>query len=933
MIQRLALCVCLSTLLLGCGTQDDASKDSGVTQEDVGNGTDAGSSEDTAQAGDTQPSTKDTAVADSGSAGDTTAPSDTGAEQDTTVADSGTAEDTTSAEDSASSQDSATTPDTTAPDTTAVDSGMADTGTVDAGSQQPISEFATACKTDADCTIACATGSCNGNGVCSYTVGNGCLVSLSADKVACYQDGVVHPKTPCLACNASVTNTQLTSVTSLLPMEDPSEGWSTKDLSGGGMIWTLSTSKKTNGNKSLYFGDVKSKVYANDKHVKGSVTTAEMMVPKHDGVTPQLSFWLYLDTEESKGYDVLSVDITESGGKAKALWSSDSIDGTTHKVWELQQVDIADYAGKKVTVTFTFDSKDSFVNAFEGAYLDDIAIRTGCCGGVADCNDGNACSIDTCAAKSTTKGLPVCAHEVKKDCCSSSADCDDNKPCTLDLCATPGGKCSYNPKPGCCLKDVDCDDKDSCTIDRCPKAGANCLYSNTCCKEDTDCTSEDTCLVGKCASGDCVFSSTCCINDGECDDFNPCTLDTCVSGKCIQTPSKVPGCCSVEPIANEFDVDMDGWTSDKALANKMVWHKGTYKGNAAEPENGAGVMKFGIKGQDTFSNLSGFQYLYVTSPEIELPPGQEYTLEIKYKFALNYKTTLNYMYMYYLVDNKQITSYYNFSQQQFYYVNHKTDKWEIWQKDISAFAGRKFKVKFRARIYGSTVTKQAGQGLMIDYIKVKTSCNPKKCDKSVDCYPASTSCQGGIGICSEGACTYIDGCCKSAADCKSPTMCSAGSCSGGKCKFSDKQGCCMGQSDCNDGNPCTTDSCPGAGKQCNYAPVPGCCLADTECNDNKSCTTDQCVTNKCVNTDVCCKSNADCDDKDSKCTTDTCGANGFCVFKPTNAKGCCEPNLWVNDFSASLKNMVLKNSQGAKKGWQLWTNSTLYKSPKGVLYY
>ena len=31
--------------------------------------------------------------------------------------------------------------------------------------------------------------------------------------------------------------------------------------------------------------------------------------------------------------------------------------------------------------------------------------------------------------------------------------------------------------------------------------------------------------------------------------------------------------------------------------------------------------------------------------------------------------------------------------------------------------------------------------------------------------------------------------------------------------------------------------------------------------------------------------------------------------------------------------MVIKNSQGPTKGWQLWTNAALFKSPKGALYY
>ncbi len=931
MQHRFLLSFGLCAVLAACGTDNATTPGPDTTPAGQDSGGNTDSSDDTgAQADGT---TSDAGGSD-GSATDTTAGGDT-SESDVAVPDAGNS-DTAGADTGTSDTETPDTgtPDTSAPDTETPDTSAPDTATPDAGPLDKVTEHTVACKNDGDCTIPCATGTCV-DSKCTYDVGGGCLVPMAGDKVACYPAGAKSATAACLACNPDITKSGLTSATELLGFEDPSEGWTSTDISGSGMKWTLVDKRKTGGKTSLYLGDTKSFVYANDKHVKASMTTPAMAVPKHDGVKPSLDFWLYLDTEESKGYDTLQVAVVEAGSKDKPteLWHSDSIGGTTHKVWELQSVSLDKWAGKKVQFVFTFDTLDGFVNAFEGAYIDELTVRTGCCGGASDCDDGNACSTDACAATATSKGLPVCGYTTKKECCSSSADCDDGKPCTLDLCSGPGGSCSHNAKPGCCMKTEDCDDKDSCTIDHCPKAGASCLHSNTCCKADSECVSEDSCLVGKCAGGDCAFTSTCCSLDAECDDFNPCTLDTCDQGKCIHSPSKAPGCCAVEPVVYEFDSGMEGWTSDKALSNKLVWHQGKYVSKAGDPQNNAGVMKFGIPGQDTFSNLTGSNYLYVTSPEIELPPGQQYTLEIKYKFELDYKTTSNYIYQYYLVDGKQITSYYNYSKQIYYYKNHSTTNWEVWQKDISAFAGRKFKIKLRGRIYGYSSKKQSGQGTVIDYVKIKTSCNAKKCSGSVDCTPTSTSCQGGLGICNEGACAYVEGCCKSSSDCKSPTLCSTGTCSGGKCKFSEKANCCMGPGDCDDGNPCTTDGCPGPGKDCTHTPIPGCCLSSGECDDKKTCTQDTCLNNKCTHQDICCKSDLECDDKDDKCTTDKCGSDGFCKYTATGAAGCCEPNLFVNDFSSSLKNMTIKNSAGATKGWQLWQNATISKSPKGVLYY
>ncbi len=932
---RLVALSCACVLLASaCGTDGttEPGPDTSATQDTVSTGdvaVDSGGSADTSATADVPDVAQtDSAVADAtdSTASDSTASDSTAS--DSTASDS-TASDAVDAGDLDATQVDTLSADT--PDTAQADSAQPP---VDAGALDKVSEHSKACSTGSDCTIPCATGTCN-QGKCDYDVGGGCVVPVGADKVACYPAGAPKKDAPCLTCKPEVSQTSLTSVTELVPFEKTDEGWAVVDVSGSGIKWGLSDKRTAGGKMSLYLGDPKSSVYANDKHVKASVTTPAMTIPTNDGVKASLHFSLYLDTEETKGYDFLTVQVLEdkAGATAEALWHSDSIGGTTHKVWQMQKIDVSKWGGKKVKFVFTFDTLDGFVNAFEGAYIDELSIRTGCCGGGGDCDDGNACSTDACAPTTASKGLPVCGHVVTKACCSSSADCDDGKPCTLDLCSGPGGSCSHSAKPGCCMTTGDCDDKDACTIDHCPKAGSNCQHTNTCCKTDNECTSADTCLTGKCAGGDCAFTNICCSKDNECDDFNPCTIDACDKGQCLHSPSKAPGCCAVEPIVYEFDSDMEGWTSDAKLANGLVWHKGKYKGTATEAENGNGVLKFGVAGTDTFDKVSGSFYLYTTSPVIELTPGQQYTIEIKMKFAMNYKTSSNYLYQYYLVDGAQITSYYNYSQQEYYYVNHTTDDWVIWQKDISAFAGRKFQIKLRGRIYGYSSNLQSGQGTVIDYIKIKTSCNIKKCADNATCTPASTSCQGGKGICNEGGCVFAAGCCKSSTDCVSPTLCSVGTCSGSTCTFKEKANCCMGAGDCDDSNPCTQDACPGAGQQCTHTPVPGCCLAASECDDKQKCTSDECVLNKCKHQDICCKADSECNDKDDKCTTDKCGSDSFCQFTPTGAAGCCEPNLWTNIFSTSLQNMVIKNSQGAAKGWQLWTTATLSKSPTGVLYY
>jgi hypothetical protein len=137
----------------------------------------------------------------------------------------------------------------------------------------------------------------------------------------------------------------------------------------------------------------------------------------------------------------------------------------------------------------------------------------------ADCDDDNACTIDSCNT-GTCYHLPnqgpceddqnscttdfcsgiVCTHPSNGTCaCQTPEDCDDSNPCTNDSC--DGNKCVYVGNTDPCA-----DDGDSCTDDVCMPIGAN-LQGGVCSHPDNG-----TCL--------CEF-------DSQCDDTNPCTVDDC----------------------------------------------------------------------------------------------------------------------------------------------------------------------------------------------------------------------------------------------------------------------------------------------------------------------------------------------------------------------------------------------------------------------
>jgi len=117
----------------------------------------------------------------------------------------------------------------------------------------------------------------------------------------------------------------------------------------------------------------------------------------------------------------------------------------------------------------------------------------------ADCDDGNAYTINTCVNGGTLNSECVVATIA----CLSDSDCNDENTYTLDACIDAGtadAACSHTPIA--CLNNSDCDDDNPLTIDTCLSAGT--------------------------AQSACENTAIACNTDADCDDNNALTLDTCV---------------------------------------------------------------------------------------------------------------------------------------------------------------------------------------------------------------------------------------------------------------------------------------------------------------------------------------------------------------------------------------------------------------------
>ena len=120
------------------------------------------------------------------------------------------------------------------------------------------------------------------------------------------------------------------------------------------------------------------------------------------------------------------------------------------------------------------------------------------------CDDGNVCTgpVDQCDSTGQCHGVPI------EGCCTADAECNDNNACTVDTCDPATHTCTNltrtcTASDAChiasCARDdgscveapIDCDDADPCTTDSCD-AVAGCMHAQ--------CPDGTTCQAGGCSA-------------------------------------------------------------------------------------------------------------------------------------------------------------------------------------------------------------------------------------------------------------------------------------------------------------------------------------------------------------------------------------------------------------------------------------------------
>ncbi len=191
------------------------------------------------------------------------------------------------------------------------------------------------------------------------------------------------------------------------------------------------------------------------------------------------------------------------------------------------------------------------------------------CESDAACDDGDACTVDSCDPEVGCSNEPI----------DALTECDDGNPCTADSCDPAAGcvndgtgvltacddgdpctaddACSGDAEGTCAGGGpTDCDDGNPCTADACdPVRGCvnDGLGNTDACDDGNVCTVDDACQGDR--EGTCAGTDT----SAECDDSDPCTADTCdpVAG-CQHDPDEGAVCDDGDPCTSNDACTAEG---------------------------------------------------------------------------------------------------------------------------------------------------------------------------------------------------------------------------------------------------------------------------------------------------------------------------------------------------------------------------------------
>ena len=515
----------------------------------------------------------------------------------------------------------------------------------------------------------------------------------------------------------------------------------------------------------------------------------------------------------------------------------------------------------------------------------------------AQCDDGNACTVDTCKNGTcfSAKEDPTCCDcdtvdvdpiavqcaQASGVCFTATCDCEKNA-CELTEKQNPLGKC-------CETGDNDiCADGDPCTVDECV---ANvCRNTQTqggvtgCCTSDLDCNDGNPCTTDACHVdlNTCIYQPIgglgCCTQNDDCDDGNPATWDACIANQCVFTENFdycVPPEVSLVVI-NELMIDPSSVTDTEGEWIELY-------NRTADPIDITGWTLTELGDSAVVATLG-------EGASLQIPPKSYFVLCRNPDAATNGGITCDAGYS----ENYALSK----AEDQVILMDgaggvHDQVEYDggpnFPSPDGGSIAlrnpqednnlGASWKASF-APIPGSADLGTPGaENNDVFAIFVMAQCHEQ---------PSDNPCT--IDTCVDNTCLHVptEGCCNTPSDCEVPTGCHEAQCVDNACLLSviPAPACCLADGECNDTQVCTLDRC--IGNQCKHGPDPiklGCCTTDTDCGGSGNpCVLIECdeVEHTCGEPTLlggagCCPANtypepadpSQCDDGDPS-TVDTC---------------------------------------------------------------
>jgi len=276
-------------------------------------------------------------------------------------------------------------------------------------------------------------------------------------------------------------------------------------------LWHVTARRASEGVQAFWYGQEETGNY--DTGLANSGTLTSPTIDLGNAVEPVLSFKQFVEVEADFAFDRFRVIVNDVDDPTNtAVLEKDTI--STAGEFASRTLSLAAFAGRRVQLTFSFDTLDSALNRFEGWYVDDIRIVSAAA----------ECAHDVCEAGAALEpGCSPCAAtvcEVDSFCCEVFWD----RICVQEAEALCGDTCT-----GCAHDLCDQGEPLEATCDPC--AETVCAADPFCCENawDARCISEASQLCGL-ACAECTHDL--------CQPGGPLssTCDPCVAAVCEDDP-------------------------------------------------------------------------------------------------------------------------------------------------------------------------------------------------------------------------------------------------------------------------------------------------------------------------------------------------------------------------------------------------------------